>query len=131
MSHRRPTINPPSRHLYEDTVMSTFEATRPAVSTTGSTTSANTGATEPASVQSTAASRALVRISILLLLAAVLAALAGCGGGGDDDLGLQLVALPADAKACPAQPFVGPLPTWCVDTAGQPAPAVPPVGKPQ
>lgn len=124
MSHRRPTIDPPSRHLYEDTVMSTFEATRPAVATTA----ANTGATEPASVQSTAISRALVRISILLLLAAVLAALAGCGGGGDDDLGLQLVALPADATACPAQPFVGPLPTWCVDTAGQP---VPPVGKPQ
>ena len=107
--------------------MSTFEATRPAVANAAGT-SANTGAAEPASVQSTAISRALVRISILLLLAAVLAALAGCGGGGDDDLGLQLVALPADATACPAQPFVGPLPTWCVDTAGQP---VPPVGKPQ
>lgn len=126
MSHRPPSIplraDNPTRNPYEDTVMSTFEATRPAVVTTIAT---------PSHIQPTAISRALVRISILLLLAAVLAALAGCGGGGDDDLGLQLVALPADATACPAQPFVGPLPTWCVDSAGQPVPAVPPVGKPQ
>lgn len=69
-----------------------------------------------------------IRTAALLLLLAVTLALTACGGGGDDDLGLQLVALPSDAQACPAQPFVGPLPTWCVDTAGQP---VPPSGKPQ
>ena len=68
----------------------------------------------------------MTRTAIALL--ALAASLTACGGGGDDDLGLQLVALPADAHACPAQPFVGPLPTWCVDAAGQP---VPPSGKPQ
>lgn len=106
--------------------MNTFEATRPAVATTS---------TAPRAADAADRARRLrhLRERLYTALAAVCIAillmnLTGCGGGGDDDLGLQLVALPADATACPAQPFVGPLPTWCVDTAGQP---VPPSGKPQ
>ena len=73
-----------------------------------------------------------IRTAALLLLVSATLALTACGGGGDDDTGLQLVALPADAHACPAQPFVGPLPTWCVDAArGAANDPVPPSGKPQ
>lgn len=69
-----------------------------------------------------------IRTAAVLLLLAITLALTACGGGGDDDLGLQLVALPSDAQACPAQPFVGPLPPWCVAGDNTPVPAT---GKPQ